>query len=97
MSKLSTEAVRMIDRAGVEIMYADRQVVKLWNDLRDPHEEPYFTGWYWHHEAIPSEFRPFRGAYKTKSACMRSVHAHLQRARTAQQQQSYRRPVGSPL
>lgn len=63
--KLTDAIQRDLEHKRVLITFANRETIKIWNNLRDPKEPPIFTGWYWMHGTREG------GPFRCESAAMR--------------------------
>ena len=76
---MSEGVLRAVDKAGVEVFFADRHTTRVWNGLRLQGEPLRYGGWYWMRKqngriVAADEDGPFR----TESAAIRDAFVKLQ-------------------
>ena len=65
--KLSDEINKALVGCRVNITYANRATVKIWNSMKPTNEPPIFCGWYWMHGNNEG------GPFNSESACKRDA------------------------
>lgn len=77
--RLAGSVLHAVDKAGVEVFFADRHTTRVWNGLRLQGEPLRYGGWYWVRRlkgriVEVDEDGPFR----TESAAIRDAFVKLQ-------------------
>lgn len=70
--RLPNEALHKVEKARIEVFYANRFMAKFWSERRGRNELRFYSGWYWYlksrsGKAATGEHGPFRSrmsAYK---------------------------------
>lgn len=77
--RLPNGLIDAVDRAGVEIFYADRHTTKVWNGLRLQGEPLRYGGWYWvRRQKGRITDTDEDGPFKSESAAVRDAFVKLQ-------------------
>lgn len=77
--RLPVRVVQAVNKAGVEVFYADRHTTKVWNTLRLQGEPLRYGGWYWMRRQKGRITETDEdGPFKTESAAIRDAFVKLQ-------------------
>ena len=77
--RLSDEVLAAVETAGVQTYFADRNITKYWNDLREDGSPVQFGGWYWQ-QTIKGRVvsTDEEGPFRSRSAAIRDAYMKLQ-------------------
>ncbi len=77
--RLPDRVLEAVNRAGVEVFYADRHTTRVWNGLRLQGEPLRYGGWYWMRRSKGRIVEADEdGPFRTESAAIRDAFVKLQ-------------------